>query len=285
MLEVLIARRFPEGRAHDQVLDPGAAQVEDEEGMQVVPSPGRAWAPIRMAEHGEEHGELAKQRNTGKGQWRFVSVECHVISHLLPGLRFVHLPGHSRAVVAGTQDNACRLEPRFVVRDSARDHPEIVSVAKIGAEGLLGAASQIVLFHRGQLEDSLSTPPNGNGAADRAGIGPGIGIGTPDSEMDDRQPPYGERDPDQSRIPYHTPNEGPERGGVRQTPGQVACGAELPGAIAQLSPLDWRLIGAAGTLPCQTGPSTLSPHACCSGVGHTGDRSLLAAVGHSCRHR
>jgi hypothetical protein len=39
VLEVLIASRFSEGRAGEKVLDPGATQVEGEEGVQLVPRP------------------------------------------------------------------------------------------------------------------------------------------------------------------------------------------------------------------------------------------------------
>ena len=39
VLELLIASRVSEGRAEDQVLDPGAAEVEREGGMQLVPRP------------------------------------------------------------------------------------------------------------------------------------------------------------------------------------------------------------------------------------------------------
>jgi len=259
VLEVLIANRFSEGGADDQVLDPGAAEVEGEEGMQLVPRPGGAGVPIIVAEHGKEHRELAEQGNTGKGQRRFVSVAGHVIGHLLPGPGLVHLPGHSRAVAAGMQDNACSLEPRFVGWDAVRGHPEIAGVAEIGAEGLLATASQIVLFDGGQLEDGLSPSPARDRAADRAGVGsgPGVGIGPPDSEIDDRQPPYGDEDSDQSRITHHTPNQDRDPGGVGQTPGQVACGAELPAAIAEFSALDRRLIGANIAPPLRIGPSIL----------------------------
>ena len=51
MLEVLSAVRFSEGGAGEQVLDPGAAQVKGEEGVQLVPRPGRAGVPIMVAEH------------------------------------------------------------------------------------------------------------------------------------------------------------------------------------------------------------------------------------------
>ena len=46
VLEVLIASRFPEGGAGEQVLDPGAAQVEGKQGVQLVPRPGRVRLPV-----------------------------------------------------------------------------------------------------------------------------------------------------------------------------------------------------------------------------------------------
>src|SRR5215470_11383269 len=42
VMEVLIASRFSEGGADDQVPDSVAAEVQGEEGVQLVPCPGRA---------------------------------------------------------------------------------------------------------------------------------------------------------------------------------------------------------------------------------------------------
>src|SRR5215831_18350744 len=67
LLEVLIAGSLSEGGAHEQVLDPGAAEVEGEEGMQLVPRPRRAGLPVNVTEHGEEARELAEQGDTGVG--------------------------------------------------------------------------------------------------------------------------------------------------------------------------------------------------------------------------
>jgi hypothetical protein len=67
MLEVLIAIRLSEAGADKQVLDPGAAEVQGEKGMQLVPRPGRAGMPIKVAVHGEEAPEMAEQGDTGKG--------------------------------------------------------------------------------------------------------------------------------------------------------------------------------------------------------------------------
>src|SRR5215468_9913270 len=108
--------------------------------MQLVPRPGCAGVPIKMAEHREEHRELAEQSDTGKGQWRFVRVAGHVVGHLLPRLGLLHLLERAWAVVAMLQDNTCSLEPRFMGRDSAGGHPDLAGVAEVGAEGLLGTA-------------------------------------------------------------------------------------------------------------------------------------------------
>ncbi len=108
VLEVLVASRFSEDRADEQMLDPGGAKVEGEEGMQLVPRIRRAGVPIRVAEHAEEHRELAEQGNTGIGQRCFVSVVGHVVGHVLPRLRLVHLPAHSLAVATGLQDAGLR---------------------------------------------------------------------------------------------------------------------------------------------------------------------------------
>jgi hypothetical protein len=245
MLKVLIANRFSEGRADEQVFDAGAAKVEGEEGMQLVPRPGRAGLPIKLAEHGEEHRELAVQGNTGKGQRRVMSVASHVIRHLSAGLGLVHLPAHSLAVTTGVQNAVCSLDPRFVGWDPVRSHPEIAGVAEIGAERLLGTAGQIVLCDGGQLEDGLSQSPAASWA--EVGSKPSVDVSPPDSEIDDGQPPYGDEDSNQSRITCHGPNQGGNPGGVWRTPGQVAGREKLPAAIAELSPLDRRLIGATGS--------------------------------------
>jgi len=76
------------------------------------------------------------------------------------------------------------------------------------------------------------------------GSEPSVDVSPPDSEIDDGQPPYRDEDSNQSRITYHTPNQGRNPGRVWRTPGQVAGGEKLPAAIAELSPLDRRLIGA-----------------------------------------
>ncbi len=241
MLEVLVASRFSEDRADEQMLDPGGAKVEGEEGMQLVPRIRRAGVPIRVAEHAEEHRELAEQGNTGIGQRCFVSVAGHVVGHVLPRLRLVHLPAHSLAVATGLQDNACRLEPRFVGWDPRRGHSEVAGVAEIGAEGLLGTSGQIVLFDGGQVEDGLSPSPAAGWA--EGGSGPGVDVSPPDSEINGGQPPYGDEDSNQSRITHHTAHQVRDPGGVRQTPGQVAGGEKLPAAIVELLSLDGCLIG------------------------------------------
>ena len=147
--------------------------------MQLVPRTGRAEVPVKPAEHGKQRRELAEQGGTGKGQRRFVSVAGHVVGHLLPGLGLAHLPAHRLAVGTGTQDDAGRLEPRFVGCGPAGGHPEIAGAAEIGAEGLPGTPGQIMLFGGGQLQHSLSQPP----AAGRAEVrpGPGVGVGSPDA--------------------------------------------------------------------------------------------------------
>ena len=48
--------------------DPGAAEVENEAGMQLVPRPGRARLLIWAADQAEEHPELAEQGSAGEGQ-------------------------------------------------------------------------------------------------------------------------------------------------------------------------------------------------------------------------
>jgi hypothetical protein len=110
VLKVLVANRLPEGRAGEQVLDPGAAEVKGEAGMQLITRQGRAGASIMSAGQDEEHRELAEQGDTGKGQRHFVSVASHVVGHLLPRLGFSHIPDPIRA----TRDKARRLKPPFV---------------------------------------------------------------------------------------------------------------------------------------------------------------------------
>src|SRR5262249_10281783 len=68
VLEVLIASLFPEGGANEQVPDPGAAEIEGDERVQLVPRPGRAGLSVNVAKQGDEHRELAEQGNPGKGQ-------------------------------------------------------------------------------------------------------------------------------------------------------------------------------------------------------------------------
>src|SRR5262249_37328211 len=53
------------------------------------------------------------------------------------------------------------------------------------------------------------------------------------------------------------PDQGRGSGGVGQTPGQVAGGAELPATVAELPPLDRCPIDAAVTPPPRTGPFRL----------------------------
>src|SRR6516165_5881217 len=131
-------------------------------------------------------------------------------------------------------------------------------MTEISAEGLLGTADQIALFDRGQIEDSLSPSSVAVDAAAKAdGAEPGVGVLPPDSEIDEGQLPYGDEDSDQGRMTHHIPNQGRDPRGVGQTPGQVAGSAKLPAAIAEFSPLDRRLIGAAITKPFRIGPSIL----------------------------
>src|ERR1700722_1921858 len=113
--------------------------------MQLVARPGGAGVPTRVAEHGKEHRELAEQGNTGKGQWRFVSVAGHVVGYLLRGLGFVYRPGRSLPIGTGMHDDACSLGPRFVGWEPVGGHPEIAGMAKIGAEGLPRTTGKIVL--------------------------------------------------------------------------------------------------------------------------------------------
>ena len=68
VLEVLSASRFSEGGADEQVLDPGAAQVEGEEGVQLVPRLGRVRLPVGAADQGEQRCELPEQGRPGEGQ-------------------------------------------------------------------------------------------------------------------------------------------------------------------------------------------------------------------------
>jgi hypothetical protein len=177
--------------------------------------------PIKVAEHCEQHRELVEQGNTGKGQRRSVSVAGRIVGHPLTGCGLIYFPAHSTTVGAGMQDNAGSLEPRFVGWDPVRCHPEIASVAEIGAEGLLGTASQIAVLYGRQLEDSLSPPCTGNRAADGTGTGagPSVRVGPLDVEIDDGQPPYRDEYADESRITHHTPDQGRGTGRVGQTTG------------------------------------------------------------------
>jgi hypothetical protein len=105
------------------------------------------------------------------------------------------------ALAAGMLDNAGCLEPRFVGWYPEGRHPDIASVAEICAEGLLGPASEIVVVDRGQLEDGLGPSRATEELADgadgaEAGCQPGVGVGRPDPQFDDRQPPYSEESPD-----------------------------------------------------------------------------------------
>src|SRR5215831_5026429 len=84
VLEVLSASRFPEGGAGEQVLGPGAAQVESEVGVQLVPRPGRVRLPVGAADQGEQRCELPEQGRPGEGQRRPTSVSGHVVGRLLP---------------------------------------------------------------------------------------------------------------------------------------------------------------------------------------------------------
>lgn len=61
VLEVLSASRFSECGAGEQVLDPGAAEVEGEEGVQLVSSPGRVRLPVGAADQGVQRCELSEQ--------------------------------------------------------------------------------------------------------------------------------------------------------------------------------------------------------------------------------
>src|SRR5262252_8836005 len=54
VLEVLVPGRRPEGGAGEQVLDPGTAEVEREEGVQLIPRPGGLWQPVGAADQGEQ---------------------------------------------------------------------------------------------------------------------------------------------------------------------------------------------------------------------------------------
>ena len=112
MLEVLSARRFSEGGAGEQVLDPGGAQVEGEEGMQLVPRPGRVRLPVGAVDQGEQRRELPEQGGPSVGQRRPSGVPGHVVGRLLPWPGPVLL--RARLIASGPQDRACRLEPRLV---------------------------------------------------------------------------------------------------------------------------------------------------------------------------
>src|SRR5262245_22254387 len=61
MLEVLVPGRYPEGGAGEQVLDAGAAEIEYEEGVQLVARPGRVRLPVGTGDQSEQHCELPKQ--------------------------------------------------------------------------------------------------------------------------------------------------------------------------------------------------------------------------------
>ena len=180
MLEILIAGRLPESRADEQVPVPGTAEVEGEEGMQLVPRPGRAGVPAGVAEQAEEHRELAEQGSAGEGQRCLASVAGHVVGDVLPGFGLIHLRAHRLDVGTCVQDDARRLEPLAVVRDPFLAHPDVAGAAEVGAEGLLVAAGQIALFGCGQLEDGLRPPP----AAGRAEVGvtPGVEVRLPDTQ-------------------------------------------------------------------------------------------------------
>ena len=50
VLEVLVPGRLPEGGASDQVLDPGTAEIERKEGVQLIPGPRRVRLPVGAAD-------------------------------------------------------------------------------------------------------------------------------------------------------------------------------------------------------------------------------------------
>jgi hypothetical protein len=132
-------------------------------------------------------------------------------------------------------------------------------MAEIGAEGLLRTASQIVLLDRRQLKGGLSQSPTEDVAAGRAeaGSGPGIGVGTPDSEIDNGQPPYGGEASDHSRIACQVPHQARGPAVVRPTVGQIGGGEKLVAAITELSPLKRHPNGATVHQPAQTRQSGL----------------------------
>src|SRR5262245_40359472 len=187
--------------------------------MQLIPSPRCVGLPIKVAKHGEEHRELVEYGNAGKGQRGTVRVAGNIVGHPLTGSGFVHFPSHLWAVGSGMEDDAGSLEPRFVGRDPFRGDPEIASVAKISTESLLGTAGQIVILDGRQLEDGLSPSCAGDPAADRPRVGtrPSVGIRPADSEWNNRQSPYGNEDPDQSRITHHSRKQRRSTGRVGQT--------------------------------------------------------------------
>ena len=66
VLEILVPGRHPEGGAGEQVLDPGTAEIEREEGVQLVPRPGRVRLPVGTGDQGEQHCELPEQGGPAK---------------------------------------------------------------------------------------------------------------------------------------------------------------------------------------------------------------------------
>ena len=68
MLEVLVPGRYPEGGAGEQALDAGAAEIEYEEGVQLVARPGRLRLPVGTGDQSEQHSEPPEQGGPGEGQ-------------------------------------------------------------------------------------------------------------------------------------------------------------------------------------------------------------------------
>ena len=126
-------------------------------------------------------------------------------------------------------------------------------MAEIGAEGLPVTAGQVMLLDSGQIEDGLSQSPEAAWA--EVDPGPGVDVSPLDSEIDDGKQPYGDEDPDQSRITHHGSNRAEFRGSVANA-GPSRWPQETPSSIVGFLPPDPCLIGptASHQVPPKNGP-------------------------------